>query len=151
MPGNPIATLALRAVPGVFVLNSGVGKLALDEQTAGFLQAEAAKGVPPLGRMEAKTFGTALSYGEIAVGGALLAPFVSNRVAGLALGGFAAGLLSIYFRDPEKTQDDGIRPSQAGIAMAKDSWLAAIAVALVAGGSGSRRRAKAEAKAEKSA
>lgn len=139
MPTNPIAALALRAVPGALVLDSGLGKLSLDEASAGYLQAEAAKGIPALGQLDSRTFGKVLSYGELAVGGALLTPFVPNRVAGLALGGFTAGLLSIYFRDPEKTRDDGVRPSSSGIPMSKDSWLAAIAVALVAGGSSRRR------------
>ena len=135
MAFNAIATIALRAIPGAFVLNSGIGKLGMDEQTAGSLQAEAEKGVPALGSMEPAKFGKLLSYGEIGVGAALLLPFVPNRLAGLALGGFSAGLLSVYFRDPAKTTDDGVRPSGEGTALAKDSWMMAIAIALVAGGS----------------
>lgn len=138
-----IATLALRGVPGAFILNSGVGKLGIDDDTAAFLHAEAAKGVPALEELDPRLFGKLLAYGEIAVGSALLLPFVPNRIAGLALGGFSAGLLSVYFRDPEKTEDDGIRPSGAGTALAKDSWMAAIALALVtAGGKKSKKPKK---------
>ncbi|MGC5627037.1 hypothetical protein ACPYO6_02160 [Georgenia sp. Z1344] len=135
MAFNALANIALRAIPGAFILNSGIGKLGMDEQTAGYVQAEAAKGIPPLGSMEPEQFGKLLSYGEIGVGGALLAPFVPNRLAGLALAGFSAGLLSIYFRDPEKTVADGVRPSGEGTSLAKDSWMMAIAIALIAGGS----------------
>lgn len=129
-----IANLVLRAVPGAFVLNSGIGKLGMDEGTAAYLQQAAAKGVPSVGEMTPEQFKKFLSYGEIAVGGALLAPFVPTRVAGAALGALSAGFLAAYFRTPEMTQDDGIRPTQEGTAVAKDMWLAAIAVALMLGG-----------------
>ncbi len=129
-----IANLVLRAVPGAFVLNSGIGKLGMDEGTAAYLQQAAAKGVPAVGEMTPEQFKKFLSYGEIAVGGALLAPFVPTRVAGAALGALSAGFLAAYFRTPEMTQDDGIRPTQEGTAVAKDMWLAAIAVALMVGG-----------------
>ncbi|GAA4506010.1 hypothetical protein [Brevibacterium yomogidense] len=138
-----IATLALRGVPGAFILNSGVGKLDIDEDTATFLHGEAAKGVPALEELDPQLFGKLLAFGEIAVGSALLLPFIPNRIAGLALGGLSAGLLSVYFRDPEKTEADGIRPSGAGTALAKDSWMAAIALALVtAGGKKSKKSRK---------
>lgn len=136
-----LATIALRGIPGAFVLNSGIGKLGMDEDTAAYLQAEAAKGIPALDELDPQLFGKLLAYGEIAVGSALLLPFVPNRIAGLALGGFSAGLLSIYFRDSEKTEDDGVRPSGSGIPLAKDSWMAAIALALIAsGGTTSKKR-----------
>lgn len=130
-----LSTLILRAVPGAFVLNSGVGKLGMDAGTAGYLQGAAAKGIPAVAKMSPEQFGKFLSYGEIAVGSALLAPFVPTRVAGLALGTLATGFLAAYFRTPEMTQADGIRPSQEGTAVAKDTWLAAIAAALVLAGS----------------
>ncbi|GAA4284479.1 hypothetical protein GCM10022261_20100 [Brevibacterium daeguense] len=136
---NTVANVALRAVPGAFVLNSGISKLGMDEGTASYLQAEAAKGVPALANLEAAQFGKLLTYGEIAVGATLLLPFVPNRIAGLALGAFSAGMMSVYFRDDSKTEDDGIRPSGEGIALAKDSWLSAIAIALLTGGA---KRAK---------
>ena len=37
----------------------------------------------------------------------------------------------MYFRNPEMTQSDGIRPSEQGIPLAKDSWMLAIGAALV--------------------
>ena len=83
--------------------------------------------------IDVASFRKLLGYGEISVGAALLLPFVPKHIAGLALGGFSAALLSIYFSDPAKTMDDGIRPSSEGLSMAKDSWLAAIAIALILG------------------
>lgn len=126
-----LANTALRAIPGALILNSGLGKLHLDEQTASTLQQMAVKGVPAFGSLDAKTFGKVIAGSELAVGGALLTPIVPTRVAGLALGAFSAGLLSMYFNTPEMTEADGIRPTQQGTAVAKDSWLAAIAIALV--------------------
>ena len=43
----------------------------------------------------------------------------------------SAGLLAMYFRNPDMTESDGIRPSQEGMSLAKDAFMAAIAGALV--------------------
>lgn len=126
-----LSTLALRTVPGVFILNAGIGKLKLDKDSAAGLQEMASTGVPAVKNLPPQKFGKALAYAEISLGAALLTPFVSNRLAGLALGGFSAGMLSMYFRNDAMTQSDGVRPSQDGTALAKDSWLAAIAIALI--------------------
>ena len=46
-------------------------------------------------------------------------------------------LVSMYLRTPGMTESDGVRPTQQGTAVAKDTWLLAIAAALVlAGGKG---------------
>ena len=37
----------------------------------------------------------------------------------------------MYFRNPTMTEADGIRPSQEGMSLAKDAFMAAIAGALV--------------------
>lgn len=133
--GLNFSTAILRAVPGAFILNAGIGKLNLPPEAAAGMQAMAAKGVPKLGELTPEQFAKFISYGEIAVGSALLLPFVPTRIAGAALGTFAGGMLAMYFRTPELTEKDGVRPSQEGTPVAKDTWLAAIAVALVLGGS----------------
>ena len=124
-------TALLRAVPGAFILNSGIGKLGLDEESAAGLQQMAANGVPLVEEMTPAQFGKFLSYGEIAVGAALLLPFVPTRIAGAALTTFSAGLVANYFAIDSMTKDDGIRPSEDGTAVAKDTWLAAIGLALM--------------------
>lgn len=121
----------LRAVPGAFILNSGLGKLGMDAQTAEAMQGMAAKGVPPLGKLTPEQFAKFLSYGEIAVGASLLLPFVPTRIAGLALAGFSGSMISMYLRTPGMTESDGVRPTQDGTAVAKDSWMLAIAAALL--------------------
>lgn len=121
----------LRAAPGAFILNSGIGKLGMPAEMAEALQGMAAKGVPPLGDLTPEQFGKFLSYGEIAVGAALLLPFVPRKVAGLGLAAFSGSMMSMYLRTPAMTEADGVRPSQDGTALAKDSWLLAIAAALI--------------------
>lgn len=131
-----LSTAILRAVPGAFILNSGIGKLGMDAGTAAHMQGMAAQGVPPLGKLTPEQFAKFLSYGEIAVGAALLLPFVPTKVAGLGLAAFSGSMVSMYLRTPGMTEADGVRPSQDGTAVAKDSWLLAIAAALVLSQSG---------------
>jgi hypothetical protein len=131
---NKVANAALRLAPGAFILNSGLGKINMPEEQAQWLRDAAATGVPPVKKLEAKKFGKLLAYGEVAVGAALLTPFVPARIAGLALGVFSAGLVANYFANPEMTEDDGVRPSQSGTPLAKDTWLASIAAALIVRG-----------------
>lgn len=40
-------------------------------------------------------------------------------------------MISMYLRTPGMTEADGVRPSQDGTSLAKDSWLLAIAAALI--------------------
>lgn len=126
-----ISHLPLRLATGAFILNSGVSKLNLDKDTAGHMQGMATNAFPQAGKLEPEKFGKVLSAVEITVGAMLLAPFVPSRLAGLALAAFSGGLLTMYFKTPEMTEKDGFRPTQDGTALAKDSWMAAIALALV--------------------
>jgi hypothetical protein len=147
-PAKSLSNTILRAVPGAFILNSGLGKLGLDDEAAAHLQAMAVKGVPPLAKLSPQQFKIFISGGEIAVGSALLLPFVPARLAGLALGAFSGSMVSMYLNTPEMTEEDGIRPSQAGTALAKDSWMLAIAAALVIGGSGFSKSKKSKKSAQ---
>lgn len=126
------ASAALRIPTGLYVLNSGLGKFKADKGTAEWLQNTAATGLPFVKEMDAENFAKLLASTETSLGTALLLPFVPNRLVGVGLTAFAAGLLSMYFGNDDMTEADGIRPSQDGTALAKDSWLAAIGAALVA-------------------
>jgi hypothetical protein len=148
---SKLSNTILRAVPGAFILNSGIGKLGLSEEAAQGLQEMAVKGVPALANLSPKQFGWFISGGEIAVGASLLAPFVPTRVAGLALAGFSGSMLSMYLNTPEMTEDDGIRPSGTGTPVAKDSWLLAIAAALIISGTVTAHDKKKAKKAKKAA
>lgn len=115
-----LSHLPIRLAAGAFFLNSGIAKLGMSpEQAAGMRQMGAA-GVPMLEKIDDATFAKALPAGEIAVGGALLLPFVPSWLAGLSLTAFSAGLVNMYLRTPGMTQADGIRPTEQGIGLAKD-------------------------------
>lgn len=129
--GFSISNAALRLVSGAFILNSGIGKLNLPVEHASGLQESAQRAIPQVGQLTAEQFGKYLSYSEIALGTAVLAPFVPTRLAGLGLAAFSGGLLATYLKTPGMTHPGSIRPTPAGTAMAKDFWLAGIAVALI--------------------
>lgn len=126
-----LSTTILRGVSGAYFLQSGIGKLGMPAEMAEGLQGMAAQGVPPLGKLTPEQFAKFLSYGEIAVGASLLLPFVPTRIAGLGLAAFSGSMVSMYLRTPGMTQADGVRPTQDGTPVAKDSWLLAIAAALL--------------------
>ena len=130
----------VRLATGAFILNSGLNKLkAEDDDLSKGVHGMASTAYPPFENMDPRTFTKVLGAGETALGSALLAPFVGPGLAGLGLTAFAGGLLGLYFRIPGMTED-GIRPSQQGTALAKDSWLAAIGLALVLDSVGNRFR-----------
>ena len=71
-----VRTLPPRLAAGAFILNSGVGKLSADEESAARLHGMAASTYPFLGKMKPQDFARALAIGEIAVGTTLLLPVV---------------------------------------------------------------------------
>ncbi|MCW4467161.1 DoxX family membrane protein [Glutamicibacter sp. MNS18] len=140
--GISIANAALRLVSGAFILNSGINKLRLDEESAAGLQQLATNGVPQLASLEPAAFGKMVSGAEIGLGSALLLPLIPSRLAGLGLAAFSGVLLSSYLRTPGMTESDGVRPTADGTALAKDIWLAGIAVALIFGRRSYRQQKK---------
>ena len=129
-----LSHLPLRLTTGAFILNAGLGKRAIDAESAAGMQGMATAVLPQAGKMPPEKFGKMLSTGEIALGAALLAPFVSPLKAGLALTAFSGGLLQMYRKTPGLTEADGIRPTQAGTPIAKDVWLLGAGLALVLDG-----------------
>jgi hypothetical protein len=133
-----LSHVPVRVATGAFIRNAGLGKLKADEGTAQFLHGAAASTYPAFAGMEPKKFAKLLAASEIAVGAALLAPFVPASVAGAALTGFGGSLMGMYLKTPSMTQEDGIRPTQEGTAVAKDVWLVGAGLSLLA--QGLRRR-----------
>src|SRR5919205_1320929 len=86
------------------------------------------KSVPP------QQFARYLSTAEIAIGAALLTPFVPTIVAGAALTAFSGGLLGLYLRTPGMRKPGSLAPTQEGLALAKDSWLVGIGLGLLVRG-----------------
>lgn len=143
--------IPLRLATGAYILNSGISKLGADEGTAQYLHGAAASTYPAVFKdMEPKKFAKLLAYSEIGVGAALLSPMVPAAVAGAALTGFGASLMGMYFRTPSMTLSDGIRPSQEGIALAKDAWMVGGGLTLLTQGLWGTAKSNAKAGVKKS-
>jgi hypothetical protein len=128
-----------RLAAGGFILNSGIGKWSADEETAARLHGMAAGTYPFLKNIKPKDFARLLSAGEIALGSALLLPVIPAALAGAGLSAFSAGLLGMYLRTPGLRQEGSLRPSQQGIPLAKDVWMLAIGLGLIADAISERR------------
>ncbi len=127
-----LSHLPLRLATGAFILNSGLGKRGLQGEAAEGLHGMASVTLPgSLKQMDATEFAQLLSRAEMALGVALLAPFVPSRLAGAALTAFGGGLLSVYLQTPGMRQEGSVRPTQAGTALAKDVWLVGAGLTLL--------------------
>ena len=122
----------LRLFTGVFILNSGLSKRNADPVTAKHLHQFAAGAFPQFEDVPADRFVDMLSKTEIALGATLLMPVIPPAVAGAALTAFSGGLLGLYWRTPQLHEPDDPRPTPEGIPIAKDSWMLAIGLALMA-------------------
>ena len=118
-----LSHIPLRVATGAYILNSGLSKQGLEGQAAEGVHAMAAGAIPGVNKIPADSFAQLLSGAEIALGGALLLPFVSSRIAGAALTGFSAGLIQLYLKTPGMRQAGSLKPTPDGIGLAKDVWL----------------------------
>lgn len=147
--------LPARLSVGAYLLNSGLSKFTLDEETSEKLQDKAAVAIPEVKQLSPNEFGKALAVAETATAVALVTPIVPAWVGALGLGAFSAGLMAIYFKTPGMTKDDGVRPTRKGDSLAKNVWMCGIAGSLlldeVSVSSMKRKRARKQAKAEKKA
>jgi len=123
--------MPVRLAVGAFVLNSGLTKLQALDESAEQTHGLAKTAYPFLESQDARTFTRALARSEVALGGALTAPFVPSLLAGAALTAFSAGLVGLYLRLPGMREEGGIRPTQQGIPLAKDFWLVGAGLSLV--------------------
>jgi hypothetical protein len=120
-----------RVAAGAFILNSGIGKWSADEETAKQLHGFATGTYPFLAKLKPEDFVKLLAGTEIALGAALLLPFVPSVVAGAGLTAFSGGLLGLYVRTPGMRKEGTPLPTQQGIPLAKDVWMAGIGLGLV--------------------
>ena len=120
-----------RAVTGAFILNSGVGKLGADDETAKHLHGMACGTYPFLDKVQPAHFVKGLAVGEIALGSAILLPIVPAAVAGAALVGFSGALLTLYWRTPGMHEEGDPRPTPQGTGIAKDVWMFGIGTSLL--------------------
>ncbi|MGW1373727.1 hypothetical protein ACWD6P_05520 [Streptomyces sp. NPDC002446] len=133
--------VAPRLVTGAFMLNSGLTKLRADQATAEGVHAMARTAYPFLEKLPAGRFTRLLACTEIAVGSTLLTPFVPTRLAGMALTGFAGGLVGLYLRLPGMREPGSLRPTQDGVPLAKDAWMLGIGLGFLSARGRARRAA----------
>ncbi|MGW0819485.1 hypothetical protein ACWD00_40980 [Streptomyces viridiviolaceus] len=120
-----------RLATGAFLLDSGMSKRGMDEQSAAYLHSMAKTAYPFLGRLRPTTFVRMLSAGETALGAALLLPVVPTMVAGIGLTAFSSGLVGLYLRTPGMRRQGSLRPTQEGMPLAKDFWMLGIGLGFV--------------------
>lgn len=120
-----------RIATGAFILNSGIGKLSADEETAAQLHGFATGAYPFLGKLKPKDFVRLLAATEITLGSALLVPVVPPVIVGAGLAAFSGGLVGLYARTPGMRKEGSPFPTQQGTALAKDTWMAGIGLGLM--------------------
>ena len=128
----PTRSLPGRVTTGAFILHSGIEKWNGPSEQAEGVHAMAAGAFPFLKSIPPERFLKLLAAGEIVTGSLLLAPFVSNALAGAALTGFSGSLLTMYARTPALHRPGSVWPTQAGIAVSKDVWMLGIGLGLLA-------------------
>lgn len=140
MARTRLSHLPARLSTGIFIANSGWGKLRADEETAKRVHGTAVQAYPALGRVGPMVFIRVLGLTELLLGVALTVPFVSTTKAAAGLTAFAAGLLGLYARVPGMRLPGSWRPSPQGLAVAKDVWMAGIGLTLLADQASARLR-----------
>jgi uncharacterized membrane protein YphA (DoxX/SURF4 family) len=130
-----------RIATGAFILHSGLEKWNGPLEQAVGVHGMAAGAFPFLKSVPPERFLKLLAAGEIVTGALLLAPFVSNAVAGTALTGFSGSLLAMYARTPALRKPGSIWPSAGGIPVSKDVWMLGIGLGLLADAVRQRSRA----------
>ena len=123
--------LPARIATGGYILHAGLEKWHGDETRAKAIHGAAANAFPVLQGIPPERFLRLLAASEIAVGTALLVPFVPNALAGAALTGFSGSLLTMYARTPAMRKPGSIWPSQAGTGVSKDVWMLGIGLGLM--------------------
>lgn len=144
-----VSNQPIRLAAGVFMANAGIGKFSVDEELAAGLHKFASGSFPFFESIPPEQFAKGLAIAEIALGSALVLPLVPDRLAGLALTPFAAGLLWMYANTEGMHEPNNLRPTTSGTALAKDVWLLGIGLTLLATGGGRSKARRKAAKAER--
>ena len=139
--------IPVRLATGAIILNAGLRKRSVDEETAKGLHGFATTAYPEFEDTPPEKFASMLSTGEIAVGALVLTPVVPTAVAGLALTTFAGMLTRLYLKAPGLREEGSLQPTEQGTAIAKDLWMLAIGTALTIDGLTDRRSKRRKAKA----
>jgi uncharacterized membrane protein YphA (DoxX/SURF4 family) len=134
-----LRNVPLRIATGGYILHTGWEKWHADDERAAGVHAAASGAFPVFSSMKSTDFLRLLAAGELAVGAALLTPFVPPALAGAALTGFSGALVALYLRTEAMHRPGSIWPTAQGTAVSKDVWMLGIGLSLVADGLRSRR------------
>jgi len=129
-----------RFTTGAYILHAGLGKWRGSEEQALAAHKMAAGAFPHIGEVPPTRFLRSLAAAEIALGAALLCPFVSNELVGAALTAFSGGLMTMYIRTPSLHEPGSVWPTQAGTGVSKDVWMLGIGLSLLVDRSRKARR-----------
>jgi uncharacterized membrane protein YphA (DoxX/SURF4 family) len=130
-----------RVTAGGFILHSGLDKWKGSSQQAAGVHGMASSAFPFLNTVPPERLLRLLAAAEIATGAALLLPFASDALAGVALTGFSGSLLAMYARTPTLRKARSIWPTPAGTAVSKDIWMLGIGIGLLISARASRASA----------
>jgi uncharacterized membrane protein YphA (DoxX/SURF4 family) len=134
-----LSNLPLRVATGAYILHTGWEKWHGDENRAVGVHGMASNAFPVFNAMKATDFLKTLSVGEMALGAALLAPFVPPALAGAALTGFSGALVTMYLRTDGMHRPGSVWPTAQGTGLSKDVWMLGIGLGLLADGLHGRR------------
>ena len=126
-----LSHVPLRTAIGAFVLNSGLSKWSLEGQAAEGVHGMAVGAIPALKRISPAMFARLLAGTEITLGSALLLPIVPSVLVGAGLCGLGGGLMRMYWATPGMHEPGDPRPTQQGVAVAKDVWLVGAGLTLI--------------------
>lgn len=146
-----VSHLPLRLTAGAYLVSSGLNRWQAPSEAATEVQKQARVAFPQLPDVPPVVFGKGLAAGELGLGAALLAPFVSPVTAGAALAAFGAAMLKMWWVTPGAHSAGSPRPTPEGLSQAKDVCLLGAGAALVLDGlgDGARRSARRTRKAAK--
>jgi hypothetical protein len=123
----------IRLAFGAFFLHVALTHRELDEKGAKGLLRFASSGYPFLKKLQPRTFQQGMVAAESAVAASLLVPGVPAVVGGAALTSFGTGLLGVYARNPLlRRSERSVRPNDLGMMLAKDSWMVAAGLGMLA-------------------
>ena len=123
-----------RVATGAYILHTGWEKWHADEDRAAGVHGMAAHAFPAFGSMKATDFLRTLSVGELALGAALLTPFVPAPLVGVALTGFSGALVTMYLRTDALHKPGSVWPTAQGTGVSKDVWMLGIGLGLLVDG-----------------
>lgn len=138
----------IRLVFGAFFAHVALTHRQLDEKEAKALHRFACTGYPFLKPLHPQMFTGGMVVSETAVATALLVPWVPPVVGGAALTAFGTGLMGVYARAPGLRREHSVRPTEFGLAIAKDSWMVAAGLSILLDaflGRWTRRRTESQA------